>query len=193
MANPQRHGGGLRPRPRARLQHLRTRPAPEGSACDNACPMRLNPRNIKRMMFSCVQCGQCLTRCDSHAAPRSSARRNAASGRWALDARARNPAPAPRRRQTADDGRVGRRALAPLHHARGRPSARAHRPCTLPDVQRADRPAVSCRGRRPGRARGAGRRRRASAARATGCSAGRQRHARRHRPAGGRGAGAATR
>ena len=27
--------------------------------------MRLNPRNIKRMMFSCVQCGQCLTACDS--------------------------------------------------------------------------------------------------------------------------------
>jgi polyferredoxin len=35
-----------------------------GSACDNACPMRLNPRNIKRMMFSCVQCGQCLQACD---------------------------------------------------------------------------------------------------------------------------------
>ena len=25
-----------------------------GSACDHACPMRLNPRNIKRMMFACV-------------------------------------------------------------------------------------------------------------------------------------------
>jgi heterodisulfide reductase subunit C len=25
--------------------------------------MRLNPRNIKRMMFSCVQCGQCLNAC----------------------------------------------------------------------------------------------------------------------------------
>lgn len=34
-----------------------------GSACDNICPMRLNPRNIKRMMFSCVQCGQCLKAC----------------------------------------------------------------------------------------------------------------------------------
>lgn len=38
-------------------------PSP-GSACDNSCPMRLNPRNIKRMMFSCVQCGQCLQACD---------------------------------------------------------------------------------------------------------------------------------
>jgi ferredoxin-type protein NapH len=26
--------------------------------------MRLHPRNIKRMMFSCVQCGQCLSACD---------------------------------------------------------------------------------------------------------------------------------
>lgn len=31
--------------------------------CDNACPMRLKPRNVKRMMFSCVQCGQCLNAC----------------------------------------------------------------------------------------------------------------------------------
>ena len=38
--------------------------SPQGSACDNGCPMRLNPRNIKRMMFSCVQCGQCLDNCD---------------------------------------------------------------------------------------------------------------------------------
>ena len=37
---------------------------PQGSACDNGCPMRLRPRNIKRMMFSCVQCGQCLDSCD---------------------------------------------------------------------------------------------------------------------------------
>jgi len=27
--------------------------------------MRLHPRNIKRMMFSCVQCGQCLSACDT--------------------------------------------------------------------------------------------------------------------------------
>jgi polyferredoxin len=39
--------------------------APEGSACDNACPMRLKPRTIKRLMFSCVQCGKCLTECES--------------------------------------------------------------------------------------------------------------------------------
>lgn len=40
-------------------------PGLAGSACDNACPMRLNPRNIKRMMFSCVQCGQCLQGCEA--------------------------------------------------------------------------------------------------------------------------------
>ena len=39
--------------------------SPQGSACDTACPMRLKPRNIKRMMFSCVQCGQCLTECET--------------------------------------------------------------------------------------------------------------------------------
>ncbi len=43
----------------------RTTQAPEGSACDNACPMRLPPRSIKRLMFTCVQCGQCLSECAS--------------------------------------------------------------------------------------------------------------------------------
>lgn len=42
-----------------------TTTSPQGSACDNGCPMRLHPRNIKRMMFSCVQCGQCLDACDA--------------------------------------------------------------------------------------------------------------------------------
>lgn len=36
-----------------------------GNACDATCPMRLRPRNVKRLMFSCVQCGQCLTACDA--------------------------------------------------------------------------------------------------------------------------------
>lgn len=36
-----------------------------GNACDSQCPMRLKPRNIKRRMFSCVQCGQCLQACDA--------------------------------------------------------------------------------------------------------------------------------
>ena len=49
----------------ADLGAARQSAAPRGSACDHACPMRLNPRNIKRMMFACVQCGQCLDACDT--------------------------------------------------------------------------------------------------------------------------------
>ena len=49
---------------RDRARECRTCDLPRGSACDSVCPMRLHPRNIKRMMFSCVQCGQCLDACD---------------------------------------------------------------------------------------------------------------------------------
>ncbi|MDE2402546.1 MAG: 4Fe-4S binding protein [Burkholderiales bacterium] len=49
---------------RQRARDCRTCHVPHGSACDNACPMRLNPRDIKRMMFSCVQCGQCMEACE---------------------------------------------------------------------------------------------------------------------------------
>ena len=34
-----------------------------GSACDAVCPMRLKPRNIKRWMFACTQCSQCISAC----------------------------------------------------------------------------------------------------------------------------------
>jgi polyferredoxin len=33
------------------------------SFCDHVCPMRLKPRNIKRLMFACTQCGQCIDAC----------------------------------------------------------------------------------------------------------------------------------
>lgn len=33
------------------------------SACDNICPMRIRPRKIKRLMFTCTQCGQCANAC----------------------------------------------------------------------------------------------------------------------------------
>ena len=33
------------------------------NACDNVCPMRLNPRTIKRKMFTCTECGQCISAC----------------------------------------------------------------------------------------------------------------------------------
>ncbi|MFA7557326.1 MAG: hypothetical protein WCZ20_05955 [Hydrogenophaga sp.] len=35
-----------------------------GNACDNACPMRLKPRGMKRRMFTCTQCARCLQACD---------------------------------------------------------------------------------------------------------------------------------
>lgn len=33
------------------------------AACDNACPMRLKPRSIKRKMFTCTQCTACVSAC----------------------------------------------------------------------------------------------------------------------------------
>ena len=33
-------------------------------ACENECPMRLKPRSIKRRMFTCTECGQCLSACE---------------------------------------------------------------------------------------------------------------------------------
>jgi len=33
------------------------------NACDNACPMRLKPRTLKRRMFTCTECAQCLDAC----------------------------------------------------------------------------------------------------------------------------------
>jgi polyferredoxin len=35
------------------------------SFCDHICPMRLKPRNIKRLMFACTQCGQCIDACNT--------------------------------------------------------------------------------------------------------------------------------
>ncbi|WP_374660496.1 4Fe-4S binding protein [Inhella sp.] len=46
---------------------------PQTDACEDACPMRLQPRRIKRLMFSCVQCGQCLQACDHSHTQRGSA------------------------------------------------------------------------------------------------------------------------
>jgi polyferredoxin len=35
------------------------------SACDHVCPMRLKPRNVKQFMFTCTQCGQCISACNT--------------------------------------------------------------------------------------------------------------------------------
>ena len=42
------------------------------NACDQACPMRLHPRTLKRHMFSCTQCGQCIRACETVQGPRPS-------------------------------------------------------------------------------------------------------------------------
>lgn len=34
------------------------------TACENVCPMRLRPRSIKRRMFTCTECTQCITACE---------------------------------------------------------------------------------------------------------------------------------
>ena len=34
------------------------------NACDHACPMRLKPRTIKRRMFTCTECAECISACD---------------------------------------------------------------------------------------------------------------------------------
>ena len=49
---------------RARASACGTCLPDRGSACEAACPMRLAPRNIKRHMFTCTQCGQCIDACD---------------------------------------------------------------------------------------------------------------------------------
>ena len=33
------------------------------NACDNICPMRLHPRTLKRKMFTCTECGKCISAC----------------------------------------------------------------------------------------------------------------------------------
>lgn len=60
MANPR---GLVMAFERERARECKTCDAPRGAACDAACPMRLKPRNVKRLMFACVQCGRCLRAC----------------------------------------------------------------------------------------------------------------------------------
>ncbi|NMG50603.1 4Fe-4S binding protein [Azoarcus communis] len=48
---------------RARARDCATCLPEKQSACDAVCPMRLTPRNIKRHMFTCTQCAQCIDAC----------------------------------------------------------------------------------------------------------------------------------
>jgi len=47
------------------FDHARARTCADcNNACDNACPMRLRPRTMKRSMFTCTQCAQCVQACE---------------------------------------------------------------------------------------------------------------------------------
>jgi polyferredoxin len=52
---------------RAMVVHFDTRRASAckkcNNACDNACPMRLQARSMKRKMFTCTECGECISAC----------------------------------------------------------------------------------------------------------------------------------
>ena len=41
-------------------------------ACDNACPMRIQPRKNKRHMFTCTQCARCVDACEAVQSPGTS-------------------------------------------------------------------------------------------------------------------------
>lgn len=63
MANPRALVVAFKRERASDCRTCSTERAPEGSACDRVCPMRLRPRQIKRLMFSCVQCGRCVDQC----------------------------------------------------------------------------------------------------------------------------------
>jgi polyferredoxin len=71
MSNPRALVMAFDRRRAAECRACATADAPAGDACESACPMRLRPRQIKRLMFSCVQCGQCLAQCEQSHAGRS--------------------------------------------------------------------------------------------------------------------------
>lgn len=55
-------------------------------SCEHACPMRLQPRQIKRRMFTCTQCQQCVQACGKVNAPRGAeSLLQMVSGQCALD------------------------------------------------------------------------------------------------------------
>jgi polyferredoxin len=69
MANPRALVMAFDRRRASACRDCATAASPAGNACETACPMRLRPRQVKRLMFSCVQCGRCAAECDrSHQA-----------------------------------------------------------------------------------------------------------------------------
>lgn len=70
MANPRALVMGFDRDRAATCRGCSTPTSPQGDACETACPMRLRPRQEKRWMFSCVQCGRCAQACEDSHQPR---------------------------------------------------------------------------------------------------------------------------
>ena len=93
------------------------------SVCDEACPMRLKPRTIKRRMFTCTECGECIAACTrvqggdppTDPAALGGGGRGPAGGDRAAGSRsgARNPAP------EIGPSRPGRRRSDPMEEQVG--------------------------------------------------------------------------
>lgn len=61
------------------------------ASCEHACPMRLKPRSIKRRMFTCTQCMQCIAACDAtQQSPSSTSLLKMLEDQCALDVSARD-------------------------------------------------------------------------------------------------------
>lgn len=54
------------------------------NACEHACPMRLKPRTLKRKMFTCTECAQCIDACRQF----TGTREQQSLLRWVADAEA---------------------------------------------------------------------------------------------------------
>jgi hypothetical protein len=92
------------------------------NACDHACPMRLKPRTIKRKMFTCTECAECISACTQvqHGDPQQSLLR------WVEGAEA---LPVVTGRPSADVRRSKRNAILPgiCHRRRSRQTYKTSR------------------------------------------------------------------
>jgi polyferredoxin len=84
------------------------------NACDNVCPMRLKPRTIKRSMFTCTECAQCISACSTVQGDDSGGSLLGwVSGAEALSVVTGRP-PRPAVKQPSSTETAGRTALPPI-------------------------------------------------------------------------------
>lgn len=82
------------------------------NACENVCPMRLKPRTIKRSMFTCTECAQCISACEQVQTFQS----DTTLLKWVHDEEAIAVATG---RQIKPKGDAGPSAPSPLEHKKG--------------------------------------------------------------------------